>query len=117
MSEAKFTKGEWRVEIVNRDAKVYYPHGFLTSANIIKIDDSKLDGESWLEMRDRTRPLRKAAKVESNANMHLIAAAPELYELLEKIANEAGYYESRTGATVTWREKADQLLAKARGEK
>ena len=27
---------------------VFYPHGFLTSANVIDVDDSRVEGESWL---------------------------------------------------------------------
>ena len=109
MSEAKFTKGEWSVKIENGDAKVYCPHGFLTSANVIKVDNSRLDGEGWIEMRDRTEPVRESAKAESNANVHLIAAAPEMYTTLECLLDRFAPYDE---ASI----EIGKLLAKARGE-
>ncbi len=124
MSDTKFTKGEWSVVIDNGNAKVYCPHGFLTSANVIKIDDSRLDGESWIEMRDRTSIARERAKVESNANMHLISAAPEMYEMiqsdiaslefqLEQLGHGFEHLSVELSGELT---KKKQLLAKARGE-
>jgi hypothetical protein len=111
--EAKFTKGEWLVRVGSDDAKVYYPHGFLTSASVIRIDESRLDGESWIDMRDRTKSARDKAKVESNANMYLIASAPEMYSILNDamVKLSFGDYESELIA-----KDIKDLLAKARGE-
>ena len=110
MSKEKFTKGKWSVSVESGNAKVYYPHGFLTSAGVIKIYDSRLDGESWIEMRERTESAREAAKAESNANMHLIAAAPEMYDLLNSIENDDGKIPA-----FLW-DKIQSALAKARGD-
>ena len=46
-----------------------------------------------------------------NKNARLIKHSPELFDLLTEISNEAGYYESQSGMAVSWRERADQLLA------
>lgn len=111
--ETKFTKGRWYVVPTRfgsiEGANVYYPHGFLTSSNVIPIDEVRLDGESWIEMRDRTKKQRKESELESIANMHLIAAAPEMYEALEMIKNEWNLECSDM-------DFIEMLLAKARGE-
>ena len=123
MSNAKFTKGEWLVKIEDGNAKVFYPHGFLTSANVIKVDDSRLDGESWIDMRERTKPARDTADDESNANMHLIATSPDMYEEIERdiIEIEARliFADERTLAVnpdVAKLKRKKAILAKARGE-
>lgn len=124
-NEAKFTKGEWFTKKNDRNenmVQVFYPHGFLTSAGVIKTDDSMLDGESWIEMRERTEPMRIDAEAESNANMYLIAAAPAMYEMLSRIiANyqEAASVAEHEGYSTKYEQDAvfvDLLLAKARGE-
>lgn len=89
MSETKFTKGKWFTKEGSefgeiKSVMVFYPHGFLTSANVIKVDESRKDGESWIDMRRRTEVDRNKAAIESNANMYLIAAAPNLYHRLEE---------------------------------
>lgn len=93
MSEVKFTNGEWHTKEGAsihgvKSVSVYYPHGFLTSANVIEVDETRMSGESWIDMRKRTEVARKAAAIESNANMYLIAAAPEMYAMLEEVAKE-----------------------------
>ena len=81
MSEAKFTKGEWNVNsLVNG-------RGFDISFND--------DGECIAEI----------IHIESDA--HLIAAAPEMYRMLDAIA---------TLRMLPTEEKLSDLLAKARGE-
>lgn len=50
------------------------------------------------------------------ADLHLIAAAPDLYMVLEEVFDEVENYMERTGRSVTWGEKAKAALAKARGE-
>lgn len=81
MSEAKFTKGEWKVNsLVNG-------RGFDISFND--------DGECIAEI----------IHIESDA--HLIAAAPEMYRMLDAIA---------TLRMLPTEEKLSDLLAKARGE-
>ena len=84
-----WTKGEWfcvETSFGNiKSATVSYPHGFFASANVIPTCDNRLDGESWLEMRGRTKSERREKEKESIANMHLISAAPELYDALEVV--------------------------------
>lgn len=81
--ETKFTKGEWKVErFVNNK-------GFEISFN----DDGEV----------------VADYVHEEADAHLIAAAPEMYEMLARCARELARngYETET---------VHELLAKARGE-
>ncbi|MPR62730.1 hypothetical protein D7027_13045 [Ochrobactrum intermedium] len=49
---------------------------------------------------------------EAVANMHLIAAAPDMYEALEAAANSAGFQYMWPNT----RSKIEAALAKARGE-
>ena len=49
------------------------------------------------------------------ANAKLIAAAPELYELLEEIVNEAIDYTNQTGKEITWNDKAKSIINKIKG--
>lgn len=113
MSDTKFTPGPWHW---NRDE---WHDGY--TGLFDKNDNPVLypqrcnegdDGDAWFGI-DEDYYGEDALKL-SDAN--LIAAAPEMDAMLEKITNEAGYFEYRTGKTVTWREEADKILAKARGE-
>ena len=52
---------------------------------------------------------------ENLANARLIAAAPELYELLEEIVNETIDYTNRTGKDVSWADKAKSIINKIKG--
>jgi len=109
----KFTKGEWVVKPNERNPEnmqVWYPHGFLTSAGVIPVSQERLSGESWFDCQERTKPQREKAKDESNANMHLIAAAPEMYELLDSIENDNEQVPEWMFARI------QLVLAKARGE-
>ena len=88
MSETKFTPGPWKVTV---------------SENGIDVGVDGLDGETitgWIEPYDA----------------HLIAAAPDMYMVLEEVFDEVENYMERTGRSVTWGEKAKAALAKARGE-
>ena len=127
MSEPKFTKGGWKVELTKfgniEGANVYYEHGFLTSSNVIEVDESRLEGEPWLAMRDRTSKQRKLNEFESIANMHLIATAPKMYALLEKCKEVLLSTYDATEWPANGETKCDivageidKLLQKARGE-
>lgn len=120
-----FTKGPWSVEVTKfgniESAQVFYPHGFLTSANVIPVDETRLEGKSWIDMRDRTESQRRANDQESIANMHLIAAAPEMYEVLSEILDDySDAVEEWTDESLDYGllmvDKAKKILAKARGE-
>ena len=80
MSEVKFTPGPWiDVSAFGNVVKEFgeYP---------LPIDDSRPDGESWLDMRKRTKAAREARDQEAGANRQLQIAAPELYGKLENAA-------------------------------
>lgn len=84
MSEAKFTKGDWKVNsLVNG-------RGFDISFND--------DGECIAEI----------IHIESDA--HLIAAAPEMYAMLDMLVDNDGINDCSIDREV------ESLLAKARGE-
>ena len=53
-----------------------------------KVSEIRNDGESWLDMRNRTEPERKAIDEERKANAKLISAAPEMFEALLNIEND-----------------------------
>jgi hypothetical protein len=50
-----------------------------------RVDEDRLENESWLEMRRRTEPLRQDCFTEQQANAKLIASAPDLLKELQKI--------------------------------
>lgn len=87
MSEEKFTKGEW-IAIVDAESCFIdtVEHGLL--ADLFDTD---------------------APAVESDANAHLIAAAPEMYGILRQIQIEGGLSVARHKSVAN-------ILAKARGE-
>ena len=81
MSEAKFTKGEWKV-------------------------NSLVNGRAFdISFNDDGECIAEIIHIESDA--HLIAAAPEMYRMLDAIA---------TLRMLPTEEKLSDLLAKARGE-
>lgn len=106
MSEAKFTPGPWHV-----------PTGpFVGGLSVeVRADDYfiKCPGSGGaMSLTQTVCKLDWSETEEWEANAHLIAAAPELYEALEAAANSSGFqymfYETR--------EKINSALAKARGE-
>ena len=91
MSEAKFTKGEWSI------------HGDWG----IKAEGVN-DCIATFEHFDQ-RPEW------AFANAHLIAAAPEMYEMLDEVLNVLGHELNPTNKSYI--KAIKELLAKARGEK
>jgi hypothetical protein len=121
MSETKFTPGPWRLEIKDhgdwlKSAQVYNAHGFMASSAIIKVEESRQDGESWLEMQERIRPAQARAQEESIANMRLFAAAPDLYAALDTMAKAYRHEHGLEGAYDPCITQAEAALKKARGE-
>ena len=90
MNEPKWTPGPWRVETSGR--------GSLCVAS----DDAWICGE----LDNQPHEMRTS---EAEANAHLIAAVPELYEALQNVIREA---DRKTDAF----NRARAALAKARGE-
>lgn len=86
MSEAKFTKGEWVVT----DTYSNYIY------DVVRIGNFDM-------------------KVKSEANAHLIAAAPEMYEMLDEVSHVLGHELNPTNKSYI--KAIKELLTKARGEK
>ena len=97
MSEAKFTNGKW---------VAFYPHELLNDGHIsVETESGKLI---------YFREVHKTTLEEQAANANLIAAAPEMYEMLEDAADmlfQSGEAEFRSHGM-----EIRKLLAKARGE-
>lgn len=73
------TPGRWFAD----DHRVKYEHGHIASFwSPREISDERLDGESWLDMRNRTQPARAKLDREVKANACLSAAAPDLFAAL-----------------------------------
>jgi len=85
MSEAKFTKGEW---VISERHNEYYV-------------EANHDSEGFCDL------ICEGVYEEENA--HLISAAPEMYEMLERCKKEM----SKSGYDAS---PIENLLAKARGE-
>lgn len=94
MSEAKFTKGEWKVS-------AGHYNGML---------DINCGGKMNLIVVTTATDITWHEGLEREANAHLIACAPEMYAMLESII---AAYEMDWDDT----EKVIKLLAKARGDK
>lgn len=116
MSEAKFTKGPWAV------------YKYTDGASVVGCDgNAHVDIESlairpnwmnegyshWDESDDNYREI---GIDEQMANAHLIAAAPEMYEMLQEMIDQYDY-EGCTEYEYRLINSARELLAKARGEK
>ena len=114
MTEAKFTPGPWDI------SKVGYIHknGVM---HPLSVDESRLEGESWIAMRKRLAPEFGEREAEAEANAHLIAAAPELYEALENLSGLFGtlitYDSDKHKAIADDVQAARAALAKARGDR
>lgn len=111
MGKPAFTPGPWHSGL---NGNVYSGHSrFLCSPSAPSVSDQRVDGESWIEMRQRTQPERDAAKLEVVATAHLIAAAPELYEACAEFVRKVDAGEARS--TKSYRQM-QAALSKARGE-
>jgi hypothetical protein len=85
--DAKFTKGEWVISVRSDEVSIEANHEPNGAHDLI------------------------CESVDNWPNAHLIAAAPEMYDLLESL----DVYDGST-ASVNLQKKIDNLLAKARGE-
>lgn len=106
MSEAKFTKGEW---------VAFYPHELLNSGH------ASVESESGRQIC--MTEAYKSNLEEVTANMNLIAAAPEMYdeierdiEWLESILAEFAIGSPMHGSILSRIQEKQSILAKARGE-
>lgn len=90
MKEAKFTPGPWRLT----------------------------RNDEWIVGRDDKigEVLIASRGLQSTANANLIAAAPEMYEMLEGILGHICYDSRLCAICDNYNERIEQLLKKARGE-
>ena len=106
MSEAKFTK---KMEVgITTDDSPFCIDGFCN------VDGERFEVFSVWGVNDDT-----VACAQSKANAHLIAAAPEMYEMLIKISeavNSVLYEIELADAITELGGDIEKLLAKARGE-
>lgn len=78
--EFKGTKGEWFI----KDTHICCESGIIALRGTVRqVDDTQLNGESWLSMRDRTKNQRADLENEREAKAKLIAAAPDLLNALQ----------------------------------
>lgn len=125
--KTKFTKGEWRIFQPEQDKEYIRIRGSelgcrFKIANVIDLKFNH-NGQDWC----------KIERDESIANAYLIAAAPEMYEILESAASElymlidevndqrSSNVNSQTETEPDYHDqetihKIQLLLAKARGE-
>lgn len=96
MSNAKFTNREWAF-YTKPSSENYAVH----------ID---CGGVMDLTVITRATDITLAESIEREANAHLIAAAPEMYDMLGTIENDSGQVPDWL-----W-DKIQSVLAKARGE-
>ena len=84
--EFKGTKGKWSFK---NNSIIYSGNVPIASSFtlISTVDETRLQNESWLDMRKRTEPERIACYIEQKANTLLISKAPEMLEMLQSIAD------------------------------
>lgn len=110
MSE-KHTPGPWTLEAPWR----VVANGInIASTWTRRVDEERLDGESWLDMRTRVQPTLEAVKAEAEANARLIASAPDLLEALEDLLNDCINFDGGK-LTDAFLVKAARAIAKAKG--
>lgn len=104
MSGAKFTKGEWFIsECSFVDGCIITSSSRDGMVQICSIDSAYFDGCE-----------RNQFEIEQEANAHLIAAAPEMYEMLDKFVRCVD--DDSSEDFLYQYQDIKNLLAKARGE-
>lgn len=110
---SKFTKGPWEIKPLEDDKEYIRIRGTVLGGRfkIANVGDGKFhhDNSDWC----------KFEREEAKANAHLIAAAPEMYEMLSEIKQviESGHELGEMVSRVQdFGEEINELLAKARGE-
>jgi hypothetical protein len=104
-SETKFTKGDWQLLPLEDDKEYIRIRGTVLGCKykIADVDDMK-------HHHSQDKQWCKLEREEAIANAHLIAAAPELYAMLDRYATTLDFDGYKT-------DDIKELLAKARGEK
>lgn len=122
MKKTNFTKGPWSVYDFDDGVSVVDSNGYShvsVECAAIKPNWDEIGVNHWSESGDAHRELLLE---EQYANAHLVAAAPEMYEMLNRII--ANYQEASSVAELEGYETkyeqdkyfVESLLAKARGE-
>ena len=112
---SKHTPEPWTIDkTYNEISDVLGGDGFpvaeIRSTAVLPGYSEKFNRQHWAGDEGRSYIERPGAEVAANAR--LIAAAPEMYELLRAFANESGVFKSQ----FTERKQARALLAKIEGE-
>lgn len=102
MSSEKFTPGEWQ----KCKIKHFHPH-LIGETVCVKIGENLL----YIDYIDFEH--QNQCFSESEANAALIAAAPEMYDLLRRMVE----YADNVQLIPLYIQEAEKLLKKARGEK
>lgn len=120
---SKHTPGPWRFS----GDSVWSGNGHIASTWSPRVvSEDREDGESWLDMRNRTQPERDAIKLEKQDNTRLIAAAPELLDALSSAISqmdmagdciEAGRYDEALLHVRSLMAGRRAAIAKAAGER
>lgn len=107
MSEAKFTKGPWKAV----DNGIGTPIVVAISEHNDSYDDMNKYSPTVCDIWGATY---SPFKGDHFADAYLIAAAPEMYSMLESIAESLGQNDSKYDVDKC--REVEMLLAKARGE-
>ena len=111
MSDAKFTKCEWIADIMVGCCAVYASESLDDWEQGLHDDDRNIFYQSYPNVA--TNPELSDESIEPIANAHLIAAAPEMYQMLKMIMdilNSDDHENEVSNADIA------KLLARARGE-
>jgi hypothetical protein len=85
--EFKGTKGKWNFDKTKNAITSEKVSGILATAWMTYKSEEieeRIDGESWLQMRERTDVIRAEKDIEQKANALLISKAPEMLEMLKQ---------------------------------
>ncbi len=101
------TKGPWHSD----GNHVRNEGGLIATAMIAvrlrdRIDETRLDGESWMAMYARTKPLREENEEIEKDLLTLIAAAPEMLEALKECFGTIKEYHEYEHDGDPWTEDA-----------
>ena len=111
MSEVKFTPGPWHPGHFGSDSKCQcrsvISENYMGCIATIEVDN----GMAFSDGGNDAPPVSEAV-----ANMHLIAAAPELYELLRQTEAMFDMHKGIDEEEFIYRQDVRAALSKARGE-
>jgi len=82
--ETKHTKEKW-IYIKSNKSVVANGNNIAFTGAPRFVSEIRNEGESWLDMRQRTEPERKSIDEEQEANARLIASAPDLLQALNDL--------------------------------